>query len=211
MKKSILRNGIILAAFALATTALLAITHKLTQPVIQHQQQSQLLDTLNQIIDSNSYDNQLQHDCTLITAPQFFGNDQPKHVYRALKQQQPSALAVETTAPDGYSGSIELLVGINAQQQVTGVRVLAHKETPGLGDKVDLRIDDWILSFNGKSLLNPQNWSVKKDGGSFDQFTGATITPRAVVKAVNKTLLYSQKNWQQLFDAPNQCQESQSE
>lgn len=209
MKKSILKNGLVLAAFALATTALLAITHRLTLPVIQHQQQSQLLNTLNQIIAANSYDNQLQHDCTIVSAPQFLGNDKPKHIYRALLQQQPTALAIETTAPDGYSGNIEILVGINAQQQVTGVRVLEHKETPGLGDKVDLRIDDWILSFNGKSLLNPQNWAVKKDGGSFDQFTGATITPRAVVRAVNQALQYSKNHWQQLFDAPNQCQEPQ--
>jgi len=106
-----------------------------------------------------------------------------------------------TVAPDGYSGDIKLIVGINLDGTIAGVRALSHKETPGLGDKVDLRKSNWILNFNGRSLLQPsiEQWAVKKDGGTFDQFTGATITPRAVVKSVKKALLFFQQQRDVIF------------
>ena len=109
------------------------------------------------------------------------------------KQNQPVAAIFTATTPDGYSGNIRLVVGINADQTLAGVRVLTHKETPGLGDWIDAEKSDWILSFSGKSLQNPKDtgWAVKKEGGEFDQFTGATITPRAVVVAVKKVLIWS--------------------
>ena len=118
-------------------------------------------------------------------------------------------MAIETVAPDGYSGDIRMIVGIagNDLRTVTGVRVLSHKETPGLGDKIDLRIDDWILSFDGQVFNRDQitNWAVKKDGGQFDAFTGATITPRAVINAVTQALLYVQTHQQEIIKATNQC------
>ena len=109
---------------------------------------------------------------------------------------------LETVAPDGYNGSIRLLVAINLDSTLAGVRVVQHRETPGLGDAIDAQRSDWILGFDGKSLTTPprKDWKVKRDGGDFDQFTGATITPRAVVKAVKKALLYFQANGHGLFE-----------
>jgi electron transport complex protein RnfG len=111
------------------------------------------------------------------------------------------ALVIAAVAPDGYSGSIRLLVGINRDGSLAGVRTLAHRETPGLGDRIEAQRDDWILGFAGKSLDRPalQAWRVKRDGGVFDQFTGATITPRAVVRAVKNSLIYYRDNREALF------------
>jgi electron transport complex protein RnfG len=112
---------------------------------------------------------------------------------------------MEATAPEGYGGAIELLVGVNANGEITGVRVVPpHNETPGLGDKIETKKSDWIYSFDGKSLTNPkpEGWAVKKDGGDFDSFTGATITPRAVVDAVYNALAWYQANRSTLYQQP---------
>ncbi|QTF08428.1 electron transport complex subunit RsxG [Brenneria izadpanahii] len=121
-------------------------------------------------------------------------------VYRATMQGQPSGV-VMFGAERGYSGIISLLIGINADGELTGVRTISHTETPGLGDKIELSHGDWILGFNGKSLQNTteKQWAVKKDGGDFDAFTGATITPRAVVKSVHQTLLLFQRHRDELL------------
>lgn len=125
---------------------------------------------------------------------------QEVRVYRAQLQGQPSGV-VMFGAEKGYSGIISLLIGINASGELTGVRVISHTETPGLGDKIELNHGDWILGFDGKSLQNTaeKQWHVKKDGGEFDAFTGATITPRAVVKSVHQTLLLFQRHRAQLL------------
>ncbi|WP_416308128.1 electron transport complex subunit RsxG [Neptunicella sp. SCSIO 80796] len=202
------KNGLILAGFAIVSTGLISVTQIVTAPVIQLQQQQQLLKTLNAILDPQQYDNDLQHDCVKVSAADSLGRQQPQVIFRARQNDQPIGVAIETTAPDGYNGSIDMLVSITNDNQVNGVRVLKHNETPGLGDKIELRISDWILSFNHKKLEKglEQQWAVKKDGGQFDQFTGATITPRAVVKAVKKSVLYYQQNKQQIFAAANQCE-----
>ena len=124
-----------------------------------------------------------------------------KNIYLAKRENQVVAAIIPVTAADGYSGAIDLIVGVNANGSVAGVRVLAHKETPGLGDKVDLKKSDWVLGFNGKTLNNPERsgWAVKKDKGVFDQFTGATITPRAVVAATLRALQYAKANRKTLF------------
>lgn len=204
---NMLRNGFILALFALATTAMVALTSAITSSRIKEQAALQRLTTLNQLVPAALYDNAFQTDCTLVTDKDALGNATPKQVYRARYQNKAQALVIEAVAPDGYSGSISLLVGVNANTDVLGARVLQHTETPGLGDKIDLRVDDWILSFSGKSLESEYDsrWAVKKDGGQFDQFTGATITPRAVVKAVRKAAFYASQNWEALFDAPTSC------
>jgi len=138
---------------------------------------------------------------------QFLGSHKDQRAFVALKQGQPIAIALETIAPNGYNGNIHLLVGLHADGTVSGVRTLAHQETPGLGDKVEIIKDNWILSFSGKSLDShtDQRWQVKKDGGQFDQFTGATITPRAVVQAVKNTIIYFERNKQQLFTESARC------
>ncbi|MDB0047709.1 RnfABCDGE type electron transport complex subunit G, partial [Porticoccaceae bacterium] len=123
------------------------------------------------------------------------------------------AAIIPAVTPDGYSGAISMIIGVNFNGSVAGVRVVDHRETPGLGDKVDLKKSDWILSFNGKSLVNPQasGWTVKKEGGDYDQFTGATITPRAVVKQVLKTLQYFEDDRERLLQtaAANAARENE--
>lgn len=207
MKKSMSQNGLILAAFAVITTGLIALTYSGTEEAIKQQQQQQLLSTLNAVIAPGTYNNDIQHDCTIVTDTQLLGSAEPKRIYRATLDGDIVAVAIESTAPDGYSGKIQLVVGINKDAQLTAVRVLEHKETPGLGDKIDLRISDWILGFNGKKLTdsNASLWAVKKDGGQFDQFTGATITPRAVVNAVKRTINYYKLHQNDIASASNQC------
>ena len=211
MQHTITKNGLILAVFAIITTGLIAVTFFGTKNQIASQQQQKLLSILNAVIDENSYDNIIQLDCALVTSAELLGSNQPQHIYRATKQGRAVAAAIETTAPDGYSGKIQLVVGITSSQAgsatVTGVRVLEHKETPGLGDKVDLRISNWVLDFNNQIYSEEiaTNWAVKKDGGQFDQFTGATITPRAVVSAVKLSIDYYSANQAAIFNAVNAC------
>jgi len=135
------------------------------------------------------------------------GNNKPMPVYLGTLNGEPSALAIESIAPDGYNGAIKIIVGIRNDGTITGTRVLAHQETPGLGDKIDLRITNWILSFTGKQVTadNEDQWRVRKDSGQFDQFTGATITPRAVVKAVKQTTQYVNQHREAIFKQPLNC------
>ena len=137
----------------------------------------------------------------MVTSRPLLGTSEPVAVYRARKAGQPVALVISPIAPDGYNGSIKLLVGINSDGTLSGVRVVGHRETPGLGDAIDESRSGWIHIFDNKSLGNPlpERWKVKKDGGDFDQLTGATITPRAVVKAVRQALLYYRDNQEALF------------
>ncbi|RAK01801.1 electron transport complex subunit RsxG [Aliidiomarina maris] len=202
------RNGIILAVFALAAIVLVMATQWATRDRIDAQQRNELLNTLNALIPPQQHDNDLYADCTLVTAPDALGSSQPQAVYRSRLAGVNNALALRTTAPDGYSGNIHLLVAVNAQGVVQGVRVLAHRETPGLGDKIELRRDDWILSFDGQVVRgdNDPRWAVRRDGGMFDAFTGATITPRAVVNAVERTVRYANQQRDVLFAAPANCQ-----
>lgn len=259
MKESLAKNGLMLGAFAVVTTALIALTFFGTQDKIEQQKQQKLLSVLNEVVPSEFHDNALYANCTEVNAPEL-GNKKAHKIYRATLNGQPSALVLEATAPNGYSGDIDIVVGVevsgpvstgsskdvntdslnsesenvnvtalalsdtpaptNATHQdesgphtktinmkVLGVRVIEHKETPGLGDKIELAVSNWITTFSNKSF-SPDNlapWQVKKDGGEFDQFTGATITPRAVVRAVREALLYAQANQSALFNAHNTC------
>jgi electron transport complex protein RnfG len=208
MKQTMKKNGLILALFAVVTTGLISLTYFSTKDQISAQQQKKLLGILNAVVDKNSYTNDIQLDCALVTSAEYLGSaQQAQHIYRARNGEQPVAVAIETIAPDGYNGKIQLVVGVVGEGTVSGVRVLEHKETPGLGDKIDLRISDWILSFNNLAVgsENTRIWAVKKDGGQFDQFTGATITPRAVVNAVKRSVEYYQANKAAIFAAPNGC------
>lgn len=201
--KEIMRPALFLAGFALLGTVALASIYDLTLPRVQENERLSTLEKLNELVDKQRYDNDLLGSKLELPADAF-GSSEPVTVYRATKQGTPVAALFTVAAPDGYSGSIRLVVGINANQTLAGVRALAHKETPGLGDKIDTNKSDWVTHFNGKSLQDPAlaAWAVKKDGGAFDQFTGATITPRAVVGAVKRTLLWSQQNFATLFTQP---------
>ncbi|MCW9697911.1 MULTISPECIES: electron transport complex subunit RsxG [unclassified Avibacterium] len=185
-----LRYGVILGVIALICTALSAAVYFLTKAPITQAIANQQAELLAQIIPPQSYDNDLLTSCD----EPHFAQAKTLRIEKICvveKNHQPVAYAYETIAPDGYSGNIRFLVGITPQGEVLGLRVLEHKETPGLGDKIELRISDWVLSFNHKKIStdNLNDWAVKKDGGQFDQFTGATITPRAIVNQIKRSAL----------------------
>lgn len=194
--RAISSNSLILGAFAAVTAGLIAFTFTGTESRIQAAERAARQKALFEIVPQTRHNNDLLTDTLVLTQAQseLLGLKRQGQIHVAKHQGQPIAWIIPSTAPDGYSGAIKLIVGINIDGTIAGVRTLSHQETPGLGDKVDLGKSDWILGFNGKSLANPAptHWKVKKDGGHFDAFTGATITPRAVVDRIKKTLEFYQ-------------------
>ena len=192
MLKTMRKHGVTLALFAAGSTGLTAAINQLTKHTIDEQAEKQQNALFQQVIPADSYNNSLLKSCFVVDAPEL-GKGTHK-IYIARKDDKPVAAVIEATAPDGYSGAIQLLVGVDFTGTVLGTRVTEHHETPGLGDKIELRLSDWITHFSGKTISadNTSHWAVKKDGGDFDQFTGATITPRAVVNAVKRAGLYAQ-------------------
>ncbi len=190
--------------FAILGAALVGLTFTQTVDTIKHNEKVTLLRKLNNIIPSESYDNDLLLDTISIKLSALLGTKEESLAYRARKNGKNIAVVFSSIATNGYNGSIYLLVGIKADGRLAGVRVVKHRETPGLGDVVSISHSNWILGFDNKSLSNPdeKGWKVKRDGGEFDQFTGATITPRAVVKAVHNALLYFDQNQNMLFSTP---------
>lgn len=208
MLDSIRKNGLSLALFACVCTLIIASVNLLTKDAIKAQQQKALLRSLGQVIPSSAYNNELTKNCISISQQPLLGNRDAHRIYRAYIDDTPSAAVIETTAPDGYSGNIDLLVSIAYSGEITGVRAITHQETPGLGDKIERSKSNWVDSFVG-TFINDDNhatWAVKKDGGNFDQFTGATITPRAVVNAVKNTLTFYHGNKDLIFQQPNTCE-----
>ena len=202
---AISKNSLILGLFAITCTAAVGLVNSYTKDRIEVQAQQQLIKQLNEIVAKNKHDNEMYRDC--IEAPETSSNLFIDVIYRSRLNNQPTAAAIKTVAPNGYSGNIELLIAVNTDGSVSGVRTLQHKETPGLGDKIELRKSDWITKFKGKKVLknNDDRWAVTKDGGMFDQFTGATITPRAVVETVKKTVDYFKANQSQIFSTASNC------
>jgi len=190
-----MNGGLSLAATALITVLSVAAVSHLTQGRIKQSQQAWLSSSLASIIPASHYDNAILEEQFTLTDPAL-GNEQPQTVYPLTLHGQWQGAALTAVAPDGYSGAINLLVVIRANHSLAGVRVLQHKETPGLGDDIELRKSDWITAFNDKSLskLTDTLWAVKKDGGAFDQFTGATITPRAIVQSVYRILQWHESS-----------------
>jgi len=195
------RTAILLGLFAIIGTGLVALTFKYTEQPITESERKALLRSLHALIPPGSHDNDIFNDVLTVSNREYLGTDKAMRIFRARQQGRPVAVVIETVAPDGYSGNIFLLVAINQDGTLLGVRVGKHKETPGLGDVIEIERSDWVLGFTDKNLNNPgaPGWRVKKDGGEFDQFTGATITPRAVVKAVYRTLLFYQAQGDALF------------
>ncbi|HEY9018427.1 electron transport complex subunit RsxG [Thiomicrospira sp.] len=202
LKITMFRAAGLLSLFVVISVALLIAINAFTQPKIEQAEQASLIQLLNQVMPAQQYDNNLLEDTKTVTEPDYLGSNEPMTIYRARLNGEPAGLVIETVAPNGYNGDIRLIVGVFADGRVAGVRVISHRETPGLGDKIELRKNDWILSFNGKTLTedNVNRWAVKRDRGEFDQFTGATITPRAVVGAVKLTLDYVNRHAEELYD-----------
>jgi electron transport complex protein RnfG len=203
---AISKNTKVLALFAIACTLAVGLVNELTKDRIKAQEQQQLLRTLHSIIEPNRYDNDIANDCIMVSSPEL-GSDNVKTAYIARKSGQVIAVAMTSTAPRGYNGNIDFIMAINIDGTVSGVRVLKHQETPGLGDKIEIRKTNWINSFSGQKILSDDDnrWAVIKDNGMFDQFTGATITPRALVNGVKDTLNYFNKNKTMLLTRPNAC------
>ena len=200
--RQILLSGLFLCLFAVVGTSFVAVTEYNTRQAIAENERRVLLRNLHALLPAEKLDNDIVSDTRLIPAASLLGTENESLVYRARLQGNPVAAIFNSVAPNGYSGKIHLLVGVYLDGSVAGVRALKHAETPGLGDALEIQKSRWILDFDAKSLNNPDTskWLVKRDGGVFDQFTGATITPRAVVQAVKNTLLYYRQNVDTLFD-----------
>lgn len=190
--RNALRTGAVLLVFAVVGTAMLAFTHGRTEPLITRSQQAEKLVFISQVLPASLYDNDLLGSERSVPPVDLLGTRRASAVWVARRDGEFSGVILEAVAPDGYSGDITMLIGIDAAGVVTGVRVTAHRETPGLGDYIDRAKSPWIEQFAGRSLGDPapHRWRVAKDGGAFDARAGATITPRAVVKAVRGALEY---------------------
>ena len=199
--QAISRNSLLLGVFAVVTTGIIAATFLGTKERIAEQIRAARERALLEIVPDDRHNNAMLDTTLAVADSDLLHLDAEGQTFVALQNDTPVAFVFPSIAPDGYSGAIELLVGVNADGSIAGVRVVQHEETPGLGDKIDLRKSAWVLDFNGHSLRDPKpaQWKVKKDKGVFDQFTGATITPRAVTKAVYQTLAFYQKNREQLL------------
>jgi len=200
------RTAVILFLFTIGFTAVLAGVYLLTKPAIDASAVLKKMSSIGEVLPPGSYDNDLLKDTLALPPTPALGLDDSSTVYRARQGGRPAALVIEAVASDGYSGKIRLWVGARADGSLSGVRVTEHKETPGLGDYIDPAKDKnkahpWIAQFDGKSLatLPARDWKVKKDGGQFDSVAGATISPRAVIKAVHKALEYIAQHRDELY------------
>lgn len=202
------RTAIILFCFVIVFTAFLSGAYLWTKPAIDASTVEEKMKLVDEVLPRSAYDNDPLTDTLEIPATAALGLDDVSTVYRARKDGRASALVLEAVAPDGYSGKIRLLIAVAADGTLSGVRVTQHKETPGLGDYIEPKKDKnkerpWITQFNGLSLdtLSEREWRVKKDGGRFDSVAGATVTPRAVLKATHKAIKYVAENREQLYAA----------
>ena len=172
--------------------ALLSAVNRYTAPHIADNLAAERLKSLRAVLPPDSYDNAPHLDSIEALDPELLGSDRPLPIYRARLGTRPVAVAITVVAPNGFSGRIRLLVGVSIDGEVTGVRVIEHRETPGLGDKVEAGKSSWILGFRGLPGADPltDEWTLKRDGGTFDQITGATVTSRAALQAVRNAVLY---------------------
>lgn len=189
--------GVVAAAAVLGTDAI-------TRARIARNESAQVLKVLRTVLPEGAYDNRPDLDRIMVTDPTLLGSREPLPVYRARRGDQPVAAVITTVTRAGYAGPIRLLVGVDAAGAVIAVHVIAHTETPGIGDRIEEARSDWIRRFTRHSLRDPEpsGWGVRADGGTFDQLTGATITSRAVVRAVRDAELYFDNNKDLLLAAP---------
>ena len=187
-----LSTALTLLIFSMVGAGLLSGAYTLTRPIIERSQQAEKLALVSQALPPASFDNDPIHDALVLPPTPQLGLKRPGLAYIARQHGRVTGVVLEAIAPEGYAGEIRLLVGITADGHISAVRVTAHRETPGLGDYIEIARSAWINQFTGKSLSEPADalWKVRKDGGRFDYFAGATVTPRAIVKAVNRALHY---------------------
>ena len=199
----ILIAGLVLGAFAVVGVALVAVTHAATAERIASNDRMTMLKKLEAIVPAGSIGNDPIADRIEVQSQELLGAAST-NVYRVRKDGEPVAVVLNPIVPDGYAGPIKLLVAVMKDGTLGGVRVVSHHETPGLGDKIEEQRSDWVLGFTGKSLSNPteDKWKVKRDGGVYDQFTGATISPRSIVKAVANTLRFVPAQGDGLYTQP---------
>lgn len=198
-RQQALRSAALLAAFAVAGSALLALANSATHERIAQNERAETIRQLQQILPPGSHDNALLDKPRELSLPISFSRPGPDTIYIARRNGHPVAAILPVTAPNGYNGAIDLLLGISRDGEIIAARVTRHRETPGLGDGIDIERSDWITQFAGRSLQDPERWAVTKDGGHFDSLTGATITPRAIVKALHAALAYAATHQQEIF------------
>ncbi len=205
-KLPILISGLLLGLFGVLGAGLVGLSHEGTAERIAQNEREALLRQIHILVPREQVDNDMLADVIEISAPEALGAAKTR-VHLGRKDGQPVAAVLSPVSTPGYAGPIQLIVAIHVDGTLAGVRVLSHRETPGLGDKIEVERSDWIKGFDGKSLLDPPAaaWQVKRDGGEFDQFTGATITPRTIVRGVKAALLYFDEKKLLLFgEAPRQ-------
>jgi electron transport complex protein RnfG len=209
----VLKSGITLAAIAAVCTSLVAMTYQVTHERIAANEQAWLEQSLQPALAGLFFDSGVSESRVTIPAPHDLPGTPDAVIYRVYSGDAPVAALFVVSARDGYAGAIRLLVGIDMDGAVTGVKVLEHRETPGLGDRIESTKSDWVKQFDGRSLADPQTsgWKIKRDGGEFDQLTGASVTPRAIIKAVKETLIYFEANGEAVFAAAADGQEEASE
>jgi len=206
----VINGTLVLTVFAALAATLLAFVHDKTEERTAFNERAYLLRSLNLVLSPETYDNDLSSDIVHISDLDYLGSTEPVTVYRARRNGQPVAAIISSVAPDGYGGPIRLIVGVNYDGTLSGVRAVTHRETPGLGDKIETARSDWILDFTGRSLESSsrEEWAIRQDGGVFDQFTGASITPRSVIKAVHNTLIYFAAHRAEIFERPQSDHET---
>ena len=200
---SSLSSGLTLAVLAAICTALVALTWRLTAPCIAANEKAYLEESLKPALANVFYDNDLAESTLILEPPHDLPGAEQAIIYRLYSRDEPVAAAFVVSAREGYAGPIRLLIGVEYSGALSGVRVIAHRETPGLGDQIESSKSDWLMQFDGVSLESPprERWAIRRDGGAFDALTGASITPRAVIKAVKETLLYFEANRDRIFAA----------
>lgn len=209
----VIRSGVTLAVIAAVCTALVAITYQATRERIAANEQAWLEQSLQPALSGLFFDSGVSESILTIPAPHELPGSEDAVIYRVYSGDSPVAALFVVSARDGYAGAIRLLVGVDINGAITGVHVLEHRETPGLGDRIEAGKSDWVAQFNGRSLGDPiaDGWKIKRDGGEFDQLTGASVTPRAIIKALRETLAYFDANGVAVFAAAADAQPEAAE
>ncbi|HEY8522010.1 MAG TPA: RnfABCDGE type electron transport complex subunit G [Gammaproteobacteria bacterium] len=196
-----MRTVLVVGVVAVAAALLLSASYELSKDRIAANERARLVRTLASVLDPALRDRDLDTVRLTVRDRELLGSDDGTDVFVAFEGGRPVAAVFASSAPDGYNAPIRLLIGLSADGTVTGVRVVSHRETPGLGDAIEIDKSPWITQFDGKRLTEPELWALDKEGGPFDSITGATITSRAVVEAVHGTLLYFAAHRDELFAA----------